>query len=80
MDITLQEIKKEDTSVLFQLFQLFSYDTSEFSEKDVESGCFHGYDVLEYTTSSNYISYFIKANVLFQKNFHRREHDGYGKV
>lgn len=63
MDILLQEIKKEDTNVLFQLFQLFSYDTSEFSEKDIErDGCFHGYDVSEYTTSSNYISYFIKAN------------------
>ena len=32
------------------LFKLFSYDISEFSEKDIErDGCFHGYDVSEYT-------------------------------
>lgn len=63
MDILLHEIKKEDTNVLFQLFQLFSYDISEFSEKDVEKdGCFHGYDVSGYTASSNYCSYYIKAN------------------
>ncbi|NLD47676.1 MAG: GNAT family N-acetyltransferase [Clostridiaceae bacterium] len=63
MDIILQEIKKTDNNTLFHLFQLFSYDISEFNGKDVESdGCYHGYDVSEYTTNSSYISYFIKEN------------------
>jgi len=63
MEISLQNVKAGDMSVLRNLFELYLYDFTEYDGEDVNEHGYYGYNHLDhYWTEPGRSAYFIRCN------------------
>src|SRR5690554_2588533 len=64
MEIGIHKVTKMDNYIVHHLFQLFSYDISDLSGVDIRNdGKYNSLDDIDdYSSKSNYQSYFIKVD------------------